>query len=95
VSGPVVDAHFVDALALPRPVAAVVPADEGYRCQDTVYDDAWLEAQGLRLDAAPAGPEEWDAPRDGEKRRASFRWGRRACDEVVGAPAQRLELAPL
>jgi len=40
----------------PDSLTAVVFPDEGYRYQDTVYDDAWLEARGLRLDVLPCEP---------------------------------------
>jgi S-sulfo-L-cysteine synthase (3-phospho-L-serine-dependent) len=76
----------------PDALVAVVLPDEGYRYQATVYDDAWLDERGLRLAAPRPGPEEWDRPRDGADRWACFRWGRRGYGEVVGAPAERLEL---
>jgi len=77
--------------------AASAPAlfpGEGYRYQDTVYDDAWLDAKGLRLDVLPRGPVEWDRPH-GPDAGSCFRWGRRACAEVVHPPAATaLELVP-
>ena len=79
----------------PDSLGAVVFPDEGYRYQDTVYDDAWLEEKGLRLDAPPAGPVEWDHPHDGADAWSYFRWGRREYAEVMGAPPERLELASL
>ena len=79
----------------PDALTAVILPDEGYRYQDTVYDDAWLEEKGLRLDAPPAGPVEWDHPHDGPETWSYFRWGRREYAEVMGAPPERLELASL
>ena len=79
----------------PDALTAVILPDEGYRYQDTVYDDAWLEEKGLRLDAPPAGPVEWDRPHDGAEAWSYFRWGRREYAEVMGAPPARLELASL
>ena len=38
----------------PDALAAVVLPDEGYRYQDTVYDDAWLQEQGAAAGRAPA-----------------------------------------
>jgi cysteine synthase len=76
----------------PGALAAVVLPDEGYRYQDTVYDDLWLEEKGLRLDVLPREPVEWDRPRDGSDPWAFFRWGRRGYAEVTGAPAERLEM---
>ncbi|WP_420124967.1 PLP-dependent cysteine synthase family protein [Longimicrobium sp.] len=79
----------------PDSLTAVILPDEGYRYQDTVYDNAWLEEKGLRLDAPPAGPVEWDRPHDGTEPWAYYRWGRRTYAEVMGAPPERLELASL
>jgi S-sulfo-L-cysteine synthase (3-phospho-L-serine-dependent) len=79
----------------PDALTAVVLPDEGYRYQDTVYDDLWLAEKGLGLDRLPDGPVEWDAPHDGSDPWAFFRWGRREYAEVTGAPAERLELAAL
>jgi S-sulfo-L-cysteine synthase (3-phospho-L-serine-dependent) len=78
----------------PDSLTAVIFPDEGYRYQDTIYDDAWLQAQGARLDVLPRQPVEWDRPHDGDDPWAFHRWGRRTFDEVMGAPAQRLELVP-
>jgi cysteine synthase A len=77
----------------PDALTAVVFPDEGYRYQDTVYDDAWLEAKGLRVDVLPREPVEWDRPHDGDDPWSFFRWGRRAYAEVMRAPAGRRELA--
>ena len=71
----------------PDSLVAVVLPDEGYRYQDTVYDDAWLAAKGLRLDAPPHGPVEWDRPHDGGDPWSFHRWGRRSYAQVMGAPA--------
>jgi cysteine synthase A len=78
----------------PDQLVAVVFPDEGYRYQDTVYDDAWLEAKGLRLDLPPREPVEWDRPHDGNDPWAFHRWGRRSYAEVMRAPAPGLELVP-
>ena len=79
----------------PDALTAVVLPDEGYRYQDTVYDDLWLEEKGLRRASLPAGPEEWDAPRDGDGPWACFHWARRGYAEVMGAPAELPELVSL
>lgn len=78
----------------PDQMCAVVFPDEGYRYQDTVYDDAWLDAKGLRIDALPGGPVEWDHPHDGSDPWAFHRWGRRTFAEVMDRPAASLELVP-
>ena len=76
----------------PDTLSAVVLPDEGYRYQDTVYDDAWLAEKGLKLDALPHGPVEWDRPHDGDDPWSFHRWGRRELSEVMGARAPVLEL---
>ena len=78
----------------PDALGAVVFPDEGYRYQDTVYDDAWLGERGLALDQPPREPVEWDRPHDGGDPWASYRWDRRRYAEVMGEPARALELVP-
>jgi cysteine synthase len=75
----------------PDALAAVVLPDEGYRYQDTVYDDAWLDAQGVRLDGLPHAPVEWDRPHDGDDPWSFHRWGRRPFAEATRAPDAALE----
>lgn len=77
----------------PDRLGAVILPDEGYRYQDTVYDDAWLEAQGARLDVLPREPVEWDHPHDGTDPWAFYQWGRRTHAGVM-AGAARLEGVP-
>jgi cysteine synthase len=76
----------------PDQLAAVVFPDEGYRYQDTVYDDAWLRAKGFCLDAPPREPVEWDRPHDGDDPWSFHRWGRRTYAEATAAPTPGLEL---
>lgn len=76
----------------PDSLTAVVFPDEGYRYQDTVYDDAWLEAKGARLDVLPREPVEWDRPHDGTDPWSFYRWGRREYDAVMRTEARALEL---
>ncbi|HEX6371102.1 MAG TPA: cysteine synthase family protein [Longimicrobium sp.] len=76
----------------PDQLGAVIFPDEGYRYQDTVYDDAWLEEKGARLDVLPREPVEWDRPHDGDDPWAFFDWNRRTFAEVMGGPAPRPEL---
>lgn len=67
-------------------VVALLP-DEGYRYQDTVYDDAWLRAQGLVIPGLSAEPEEVPHPVLAEPDRwTRMAWGRRSYEEVMGAP---------
>ena len=77
----------------PDALGAVIFPDEGYRYQDTVYDDAWLEAKGARLDVLPPEPVEWDQPHDGDDPWSFYRWGRRPYAEVVDEPAGSVEQA--
>ena len=74
----------------PDALTAVILPDEGYRYQDTVYDDAWLEAKEARIDTLPAQPVEWSHPHDGDDPWSFHRWGRRTFAEVISSP--RLEL---
>ncbi|HEV2150059.1 MAG TPA: pyridoxal-phosphate dependent enzyme [Longimicrobiaceae bacterium] len=76
----------------PDSLTAVVLPDEGYRYQDTVYDDAWLNQKGLRLESLPGEPVEWDYPHDGDDPWSFYRWGRRPYAEVMQSP--ELELIP-
>jgi cysteine synthase len=76
----------------PDQFGAVVFPDEGYRYQDTVYDDAWLAERGLLLDRLPAAPVEWARPHDGDDPWSFHRWGRRSYEEATGSPADALEL---
>jgi cysteine synthase A len=73
----------------PDQLGAVIFPDEGYRYQDTVYDDAWLEAQGARLDVLPREPVEWDQPHDGDDPWAFFQWDRRPFAEVMNEALPR------
>jgi S-sulfo-L-cysteine synthase (3-phospho-L-serine-dependent) len=67
----------------PDALAAVILPDEGYRYQDTVYDDRWLEATHVRLDRQTHAPAPWESPRDGHGGWACYRWGRRSHAEVM------------
>lgn len=68
-------------------VVVLLP-DEGYRYQETVYDDRWLQANGVALEALPAQP----LPIEDQARLprcwTCFRWARRSYLEVVGTPWQ-------
>ena len=64
----------------------------GTRYQDAVYDDAWLEASGVRRDVLSREPVEWDRPHDGDDPWSFYRWGRRTYAEVMGVPFGAREL---
>ena len=68
----------------PDALAAVIFPDEGYRYQNTVYHDEWLDANGVRLGALPPTPIEWDHPSDGAGW-SCLRWNRRSYEEVMAA----------
>jgi len=65
-------------------VVVLLP-DEGYRYQDTVYDDSWLRRHGLRLRRLPGRPVEVDDPTDGGPEWSWLRWSRRRYETVVPA----------
>lgn len=76
----------------PDQLVAVVLPDEGFRYLDTVYDDAWLRAQGAVIDRLPDAPVEWELPHDGDDPWSCYRWGRRTHAEVM-AEAEEMEMA--
>ncbi len=79
------------ARANPDGLAAVILPDEGYRYQDTVYDDDWLATRGLQIDAPPDEPMECDHPHDGLDPWSFCRWGRRSLADVLAVSPTRLE----
>ncbi len=72
------------AAAHPNALTVVMLPDEGYRYQDTVYDDAWLAAAGHLDSALPDEPVQVTDPRRPAGSWTSYRWGRRPYPEVVG-----------
>jgi cysteine synthase len=69
-------------------VAALFP-DEGYRYQDTVYDDAWLRSNGALLERLPRGPASCVHPGEVEGRWSRLDWRRRTYEQVLGGPFER------
>ncbi|MET9972762.1 pyridoxal-phosphate dependent enzyme, partial [Streptomyces sp. NPDC006356] len=63
-------------------VVVMLP-DEGYRYQHTVYDDAWLDARGLRA-PMPQGPVETTDPTDPGAAWTRYHWNRRPFADVAG-----------
>lgn len=59
-------------------------ADEGYRYLDSVFNDFWIEQQGLALDAMPDHPSCLRHPLDQADDWAFLRWGRKRLSEVTG-----------
>lgn len=69
----------------PDKLTVVMLPDEGYRYLDTVYDDAWLSAQGHLPAPAAAEPVEVDDPTIPVAPWATYRWGRREHADVMAA----------
>lgn len=67
----------------------VVFPDEGFRYQDTVYDDSWLRAQGLWRAAPLAEPDLVQRPDERSDGWARFGWNRRSYAQVMGSPFQQ------
>jgi cysteine synthase len=67
---------------------AVLFPDQGYRYQDTVYDDDWLTANDAALSALPPAPELCSAPQEVPRRWARLDWRRRSYLQVMGRPFQ-------
>jgi cysteine synthase A len=63
---------------------AVLFPDEGYRYQDTVYDDSWLQANGAGLDRLPDDPVACIHPGEVPRRWSCLPWARRSYEQVVG-----------
>jgi cysteine synthase len=70
----------------PDATVVVVLPDEGYRYQDTVYNDTWLQEQNLRLDNLPESPVRIDHPLEARQEWACMDWNRRTYEQVMGAP---------
>jgi cysteine synthase A len=70
----------------PKENVVVIFPDEGYRYQDTVYDDDWLRREGALLTHAPHGPAIVTNPAEAVPPWTSLAWGRRTYEQVVGAP---------
>jgi len=72
------------AAANPAALTVVMLPDEGHRYLDTVYDDGWLAD---RAGPVPAAPVPVATPAATAGPWTTYRWARRAYDEVVGVPA--------
>jgi cysteine synthase A len=69
----------------------VLLPDEGYRYQETVYDDTWLATNGYAGDRVPGAPVQVSDPTDPGTRWSWFGWSRRTYRDAVGcAPPQRV-----
>ncbi|HEX8558057.1 MAG TPA: cysteine synthase family protein [Pyrinomonadaceae bacterium] len=70
----------------PGSTVVVTLPDEGYRYQDTVYDDAWLRANDAWLAELPSGPRLVDHPLEAGADWTCVLWNRRTYEQVLGSP---------
>jgi cysteine synthase len=75
----------------PDALTVVMMPDEGYRYLDTVYDDAWLDANGHLVGAPPAEPVVVDDPTVPVAPWSAYNWRRRSFDEVLNPVAVSIE----
>jgi cysteine synthase len=66
-------------------VVCLLP-DEGYRYQNTIYNDEWLRANDVLLSELPDEPRLVDLPTEAGIGWTNMSWNRRSYDEAVGAP---------
>jgi cysteine synthase len=69
----------------PGALTVVLMPDEGYRYQDTVYDDEWLMAQGYLAEPLPDEPVPVEDPTRPAGPWSTYEWGKRSYDEVMAA----------
>jgi hypothetical protein len=69
--------------ANPDALTVVMLPDEGYRYQDTVYDDDWLADRGHLKDPLPAGPVMISDPAQPAGSWMAYDWARRSYDDVM------------
>jgi len=69
----------------PDATVVVIFPDEGYRYQDTVYNDEWLRANGLLIESLPAEPVMVDHPLSARDEWSCINWSRRAYDQILGS----------
>lgn len=67
----------------PSALTVVMLPDEGYRYQDTVYDDEWLRAAGHHGVQVPDEPVAVDWPAQPGGAWTSFGWARRPFEEIM------------
>jgi cysteine synthase A len=71
------------AAANPAALTVVMMPDEGYRYQDTVYDDDWLGAKGYLGERPPAEPSLVADPASENGPWTAYEWARRSYDQVM------------
>jgi cysteine synthase A len=73
----------------PGALTVVMMPDEGYRYQDTVYNDEWLMAHGHLVGPPPAEPVPVDDPTRPAGPWTAYDWARRSYDQVMAAGSTR------
>lgn len=71
----------------PDGLCVVMLPDDGYRYQETVYNDEWLAERGIRLTGRTTEPRPLDAPREPHPDWSRFRWARRDYHTVLAEVA--------
>jgi hypothetical protein len=61
----------------------VLLPDEGYRYQETIYNDEWLRSNNLLLNRIPDEPRLVDHPEKAGPEWSRFIWGRRRYEQVM------------
>jgi cysteine synthase len=64
-------------------VVTLLP-DEGFRYQDTVYDDSWIRVGGYVLDRLPHSPQAVERPAQAQQSWSTFLWNRRTYEQILG-----------
>jgi cysteine synthase len=72
----------------PDSKVVVLLPDEGYRYQQTVYDDGWLRANKAYMSKLPASPRLVQSPSEAGPEWCHMAWDRRTYEQVVGASFQ-------
>jgi cysteine synthase len=67
----------------PGRLTVVMLPDEGYRYQETVYDDRWLAGEGIDLSTAGSEPVEITDPTVPTGQWSRFQWSRRSYADVM------------
>jgi cysteine synthase len=70
----------------PEATVVVILPDEGYRYQDTVYDDKWLHEQSLWLADVPESPVVVEHPLEARTEWTRMDWKRQTYEKVLGRP---------
>lgn len=70
----------------PDDVVAVLFPDEGYRYQETVYNENWLRANDCCLSGLPDEPRTVEHPAAAGPGWSRFAWGRRSYEQALGGP---------